>query len=164
MLFIVGLRLPLTELHRQLANYLGLFVSQITPNMWRIFIGVEVIWDQLSGGNRRLTPEFYYYRPQQIHLSKGIYHFLAGKPSFKLVSDMPDSNRNCKNRYFFVQGMDWVCILEESDSIPDGFDNTWGVLIESGESSMSIFFYPVSSDYVTNLPPLICFQLKSVWK
>ena len=106
MLFIVGLRLPLTELHRQLANYLGLFVSQITSNMWRIFIGVEVIWDQLSGGNRCLTPEFYYYRPQQIHLSKGIYHFLAGKPSFKLVSDMPDSNRNWKNRYFFVQGMD----------------------------------------------------------
>ena len=28
----VGLRLPLTALHRQLANFLGLFVSQIAPN------------------------------------------------------------------------------------------------------------------------------------
>ena len=32
-MFTTGLRLPLTELHRQLANYLGLFVSQIAPNV-----------------------------------------------------------------------------------------------------------------------------------
>ena len=30
--FTARLRLPLTELHRQLANYLGLSVSQIAPN------------------------------------------------------------------------------------------------------------------------------------
>ena len=64
-MFTTGLRLPLTELHCQLANYLGLFVSQIAPNVGRIFIGVEVIWGQLSGGNHRLTLEefFYYYKP-----------------------------------------------------------------------------------------------------
>ena len=48
--------------------------------------------------------------------------------------------------------------------MPDGFDNTLGFLIESGESSASVFFYPISFDYVTNLLPLICFHLKSVWK
>ena len=42
-MFIAGLRLPLTKLHRQLANYLSLSLSQIAPNAWRIFIGVEVI-------------------------------------------------------------------------------------------------------------------------
>ena len=31
-MFATGLRLPLTELHHQLANYLGLSVSQIAPN------------------------------------------------------------------------------------------------------------------------------------
>ena len=31
-MFAAGLRLPLTALHRQLANFLGLFVSQIAPN------------------------------------------------------------------------------------------------------------------------------------
>ena len=35
-MFTIGLRLPLTELHRQLANYLSLFVSQIVSNAWRI--------------------------------------------------------------------------------------------------------------------------------
>ena len=42
-IFTTGLRLPLTELHHQLANYLGLSVSQIAPNAWRISIGAEVI-------------------------------------------------------------------------------------------------------------------------
>lgn len=40
----VRLRLPLTELHCQLANYLSLSISQIAPNSWRIFIGTEVKW------------------------------------------------------------------------------------------------------------------------
>ena len=31
-MFVVGLRLPLTALHYQFANFLGLFVSQIAPN------------------------------------------------------------------------------------------------------------------------------------
>ena len=42
-MFAVGLGLPLTELHHQLANYLGLSISQITPNAWKIFLGAEVI-------------------------------------------------------------------------------------------------------------------------
>lgn len=51
-MFAAGLRLPLMELHRQLANFMGLFVSQISPNAWRISIGAEVLWGRLSGGNR----------------------------------------------------------------------------------------------------------------
>jgi len=54
-MFAEGLRLPLTALHHQLANFLGLSVSQIAPNAWRIFIGAEILWGRLSGGNRQLT-------------------------------------------------------------------------------------------------------------
>ena len=60
-MFAVGLRLPLTELHRQLANYMGLFVNQIAPNTWKIFIEVEVIWGRLSDGNCRLTLNEFFY-------------------------------------------------------------------------------------------------------
>ena len=42
-MFVVGLRLPLTALHRQLVDYLGLSVSQIAPNAWRNFIGAEIL-------------------------------------------------------------------------------------------------------------------------
>ena len=43
-IFTVGLRLSLAKLYHQLANCLGLSISQISLNVWRIFIGAEVIW------------------------------------------------------------------------------------------------------------------------
>ena len=91
-MFAARLRLPLTALHRQLVDYLGLSVSQIAPNAWRTFIGAEILWGSLSGGNRQLMLDefFYCYRPHHM----------------KLVSDMPDSNRNWKSRFFFVERTD----------------------------------------------------------
>ena len=50
----------------------------------------------------------------------------------RLMSNMPDSNRNWKGRYFFVKESDWVCYLEEWDTMPYGFDNTWGIIKDSG--------------------------------
>ena len=102
-MFAAGLRLPLTALHSQLAILLGLFVSQITPNAWRIFMGVEIFWGRLSGGNHQLTLDefFWHYRPQHIISSQGIYHFATRKKELRLVSDMPNSNRNWKNKFFF---------------------------------------------------------------
>ena len=133
-MFATRLRLPLTALHRQLANFLGLSVSQIAPNTWRIFIGAEILWDRLSEGNRQLTLDkfFWCYCPQHIVSSQEIYHFVARKKGLRLVSDMPDSNRNWKGRYFFVKGMNWVCHQEEWEMMPHGFDNTWAYVKDSG--------------------------------
>ena len=102
-MFAAGLRLPPTALHRQLADFLGLFVSQIAPNAWRTFIGAEIFWGSLSGGNRQLTLDefFYCYRAHHNASSKGTYHFTVREKDLKLVSDMPDSNGNWKSRYFF---------------------------------------------------------------
>ena len=124
-MFAAGLRLPLTALHRQLADFLGISVTQIAPNAWRTFIG----------GHRQLTLDefFYCYRPHHIASSKGTYHFNAREKGLRLVSDMPDSNRNWKSRYFFVEGTDWVCRQEEWASMPRGyFDNTWAFVKDSG--------------------------------
>ena len=86
-MFIAGLRLPLSTLHRRLAFYLGVLVSQIAPNAWRIFIGVEVLWGQLSGGNRSLTLEefFYCYKPQEIPRSKGFYNFMCHQAALSQI-------------------------------------------------------------------------------
>ena len=95
-MFATGLRLPLTALHRQLVDYLGLSVSQIAPNAWRTLIGAEILWGSLSEGNCQLTLDefFYCYRPHHISSSKGTYHFAVREKDLKLVSEMPDSNRN----------------------------------------------------------------------
>ena len=62
--------------------------------------------------------------------------------SLRLMSDMPDSNRNWKNRYLFIQATNWVCRPKEWDSMLDGFDNTWGIVKELGVSSVFIFLLP----------------------
>ncbi|KAK9999518.1 hypothetical protein SO802_019121 [Lithocarpus litseifolius] len=54
------------------------------------------------------------------------------KKTLRLVSDMPNSNRNWKGRYFFVQGTNCVCRLEEWMTMSHGFDNTWGIVKDSG--------------------------------
>ena len=133
-MFATGLKLPLTALHCQLANFLGFSINQIAPNAWRIFIRAKILSGHLSGGNRQLTlNEFFWcYRPQHIVSSQGIYHFSARKKELRLMSDMPESNRNWKGRYFFVKGTNWVCCQEEWETMPHGFDNTWAFVKDSG--------------------------------
>ena len=151
-MFTTGLRLLLMKLHHQLSNYLGLSISQLAPNAKILFIGTKMIWGRLSGRNYQLTLDefFYCYKPQQISLSKGIYHFLDRKASLKLVFDIPDSNRNWKNIYFFVKGTDWVCRLVKWDSMPDGFNNTCSIVKESSESLVFISYYLVYFSHVSN--------------
>ena len=47
-----GLRFPLNSLHRELLKYMGLSVSQISPNAWRVFIAMEVLYGAMSNGAR----------------------------------------------------------------------------------------------------------------
>ena len=56
---------------------------------------------------------------------------------------MPDSNRNWKGIYFFLKETDWVCHLEEWDTMPHGFDNTLGIVKDSGlvPSALALVFF-----------------------
>ena len=128
-MFKVGFRLPLSALHHHLAQYLGLAITQISSKAWRIFLGTEVLYGVLSKGSRRLTLEEFFdcYHSSEIVKSQGIYSFLARKPSLMIVYETPDSNRNWKNRYFFVQGDNWVCHPDERQDMPI-LDRTWGIV------------------------------------
>ena len=138
--FIAGLCLSLSTLHHRLAFYLGVFVSQIALNAWRIFIEAKVLWGQLSRGNRSLTLEefFYCYKPQEIPRSKGFYNLMCRRVAIRLISNMPDSNCQWKARFFFVQGVNWVCRSDEWDSIGSFYDHSWEQLLKSGESSIYV--------------------------
>ena len=50
-----GLKFPLNSLHRELLKYLGLSVSQISPNAWRVFIAMEVLYEAMLNDARSLT-------------------------------------------------------------------------------------------------------------
>ena len=110
-----GLRFPLNSLHCELLKYLALSVSQISPNAWRVFIAMEVLYGAMSNGARLLTVrEFLHcYRPDEIDKSKGMYSFIPRKSVLKVIYETPDSNRP-----------------GETDYIP--VDKTWGILDPSG--------------------------------
>ena len=63
-----ALRFPLSSLHRQLLQYLGLDVIQISSNAWRVFLSMEVLYRAMSNGAWRLTVKefFHCYRSDEI--------------------------------------------------------------------------------------------------
>ena len=128
----VGLRFPLSTLHRRLLQYLGLVVTQISPNAWRVFLSAEVLYGVLSKEARRMTVEefFHCYRPSEIFQSRGMYSFLPRKPSPRPVCETPNSNRNWKSRCFFLKGDDWMCHPDDQEFMP--VDKTWGIMPLSG--------------------------------
>ena len=67
-----GLRFPLNSLKRELLKHLGLSVSQISPNAWKVFIAMEVLYGAMSDGAKSLTVrEFLHcYHPDEIDKSK----------------------------------------------------------------------------------------------
>ena len=72
-----GLRFPLSTLHRELLKYLSLSVNQMSPNAWRVFIAMEILYVAMTDGARRLTVrEFlHFYRSDEIDKSREIYSF-----------------------------------------------------------------------------------------
>ena len=126
-----GLRFPLSTLHRELLKYLGLSVTQIYPNAWKVFIVMEILYGAMTDGVRRLTVrEFLHcYRPKKIDKSRGMYSFASRSPLLKVIFETPDSNRDWKSCYFFLEGDEWMSCLGETEYIP--VDTTWGVLHSS---------------------------------
>lgn len=94
----------------------------------------------MSGICRWLTLKEFFYccKPQQIVDLKGFFNFVVCKLLLKLVSNVPDSNRDWKNKYFFFHGSNLVCRPDEWNSIGEEYDNMWGILDEDSESSFVV--------------------------
>ena len=123
-----GLRFPLSSLHRKLLKCLGLSVNQVSPNAWRVFITMEVLYGAMTNGARSLTvKEFLHcYRLDEIDKSKGMYSFVPRSPLLKVIYETPDSNKDWKSHYFFLEGDDWMCHPGDTEHMP--VDTTWGIL------------------------------------
>ena len=123
-----GLRFPLSSLHRELLKYLDLSINQVSPNTWRVFITMKILYGAMSNGAKRLTVwEFLYcYRPDKIDKSKGIYSFAPRSLLLKVIFETLDSNRDWKSRYFFLEGDEWMCRPGDTEHMPVYM--TWGIL------------------------------------
>ena len=61
---------------------------------------------------------------------QGLYCFMPRSPLMRLVCDTPDSNRNWKSRYFFMEGDEWMCHPGDNEYMH--IDKTWGIMPPSG--------------------------------
>ena len=69
---------------------------------------MEVLYGAMTDGARRLTVrEFLHcYYPDEIDKSRGMYSFVPRIPLLKVIYETPNSNRDWKRRYFFLEGND----------------------------------------------------------
>ena len=91
-----GLRFPLSSLHRELLKCLGLSVNQVSLNVWRVFIVMEVLYGAMTDGAKSLTvKEFLHcYRPDEIDKLRGMYSFVPRSLLLKVIYETPDLNRD----------------------------------------------------------------------
>ena len=97
----------------------------------------------MINGARRMTVEefFHCYRPVEITHSKAMYSFVPRSSLLRLVCVTPDSNRNWKSYYFFIQGDNWMCHPGDDEYMP--VDKTWGIMPPFGMCSSILSFYSV---------------------
>ena len=81
---------------------------------------------------------FHCYCPSEIVQSRGMYSFLPRKQSLRQVSETLNSNRNWKSRYFFLEGDDWMCYLDDQEFML--VDKTWGIMPSSGMCPLVLKF------------------------
>ena len=85
----------------------------------------------LDGAQRLTVEEFLHcYCPTKVTQSKGIYNFMPRNPLLRLICENPDSNRDWKSRYFFLEGDEWMC--HPGDNKFMHVDKTWGIMPPSG--------------------------------
>ena len=60
-----GFRLPLNAFSRELLVRLGLGICQFNPNAWRLVISMQILWNEVFGGDRPLTVDkfLFCYKP-----------------------------------------------------------------------------------------------------
>ena len=93
---------------------------------------MEVLYGAMSNSARRLTVrEFLHcYHPDEIDKSRGMYSFVPRSPLLKVMYETPDSNKDRKSRYYFLEGDGWMCHPGDTEHMH--VDTTWGILHPSG--------------------------------
>ena len=81
---------------------------------------MEVLYGVMLDGARRLTVEefFHCYCPAEVTQSKGMYNFTPKNPLLRLICENPNSNRDWKSRYFFLEGDEWICHPGDNEFMP----------------------------------------------
>ena len=81
---------------------------------------MEILYGAMTDGAKSLTVKefFHCYRPDEIDKLRGVYSFVPRSPLLKVIYETPDSNRDWKSRYFFLEGDGWMCRPRDTEHMP----------------------------------------------
>ncbi|GMP76549.1 hypothetical protein CsSME_00033167 [Camellia sinensis var. sinensis] len=141
-----GLRLPLNILFREILHYYKLNPMQPAINSYRVIFGIIALARQ---ENVRITLADIQYCYTMCPLSlkeKGYVYYLKPRSTeFKIVADLPDSNKGAGDDYFIVSG-NW-------EFAPDEDVHLYPLprTVKEGKGKSPVFFYLVVSFQVFNI-------------
>ena len=81
---------------------------------------MEILYGAMTDDARSLTVrEFLHcYRPDEIDKSRGAYNFIPRSLLLKVIYETPDSNKDWKSRYFFLEGDGLMCCPGDTEHMP----------------------------------------------
>ncbi|KAK0590400.1 hypothetical protein LWI29_026576 [Acer saccharum] len=120
--FRFGVRLPLHPFISRVLCHYKLAPSQLCPNGWRILVGTLALFRSMYNDDPSLA-EFQYLNCLKANVCSGWYYFHPRPNVSKLILDLPDDNKNWKQKWFIIS-RSWCGELREDGvmrSVPTHF-------------------------------------------
>ncbi|KAK0578389.1 hypothetical protein LWI29_009660 [Acer saccharum] len=101
--FRFGVRLPLHPFISRVLCHYKLAPSQLCPNGRRILVGTLALFRSMYNDDPSLA-EFQYLNCLKASVCSGWYYFHPRPNVSKLILDLPDNNKNWKQKWFLISG------------------------------------------------------------
>ena len=96
--------LPMHPLISQFVSDLGCSPTQLVPNVYKIFVGMAVLWAKIYDRPVTLQDFSQYYSFKSAPGQHGYYYARANDDHSKVVTRLPTSQKNWKDHFFWVEG------------------------------------------------------------
>ena len=128
-----GLRFPLLPFTKSVLYHFNICPSQLSPNFWGVLVNLLVFFRDKSLGVPSIALLMDLFSVKEA--SEGFLYISKQAINKPIISDLPSSHKNWKERYFFVEGRHWEYNpIDQDDTL--GIPTIWTALENLSEFSV----------------------------